>query len=405
MKKRTVQKLKRVLARASRHAAGAWLVCALAAAGTIGVRATEDIRKALEDARNRANATRSELNDARNNIDSLEAGREALQNNMNSLNDELYAVGQNLLSINDRIDDKRLEIEAMEEELKAASDLRETQYEQMKLRIQFIYERQDFVLADMLTQSSSLSEFINQGSYIEALSAYDREMLEQYKGIESQIAFQKTQLEAELQDLEGMQQEQVAEQEKFYGLISDVSENIVRYNNEISIAEVEAEAIRTLLAQQQAEVSDWEKKLQEQLKISQEARAGAWTSVDGLTFYEKNEMGISDLELLANVIYTESGNQPYEGQVGVGAVVINRMRSARFKQNTMYEVITAPGQFSVYPTFLQRSIDNGWATEACYKAARDAMSGYSTVGDCLFFCAPRLGPKENSIIIGGHCFY
>ncbi|MBR0090521.1 MAG: cell wall hydrolase [Lachnospiraceae bacterium] len=405
MRKRTVQKLHRFVSRSSRHVLGTWLVCALVAAGTVGSHATEEIKKQLEEARNRANATRSELNDARNNIDTLEAGREALQNNMNSLNDELYAVGQNLLSINDRIDHKRLEIEAMEEELRAASDLRSTQYDQMKLRIQFIYERQDYVLADMLTQSGTLSEFINQGSYIEALNAYDRDMLEQYKLIEEQISFQKSQLETELQELEGMQQEQVAEQERFYGLISDVSENIVRYNNEISVAEVEAEAIRTLLAQQQAEVSDWEKKLQEQLKISEEARAGAWTSVDGLTFYEKNEMGISDLELLANVIYTEGGNQPYEGQVGVGAVVINRMRSSRFKQNTMYEVITAPGQFSVYPTFLQRSIQNGWATESCYNAAREAMSGYSTVGDCLFFCAPRLGPKENCIIIGGHCFY
>ena len=90
-------------------------------------------------------------------------------------------------------------------------------------------------------------------------------------------------------------------------------------------------------------------------------------------------------KLLAALIYCEAGNQPYEGKVAVGAVVMNRVASGRFP-NTIKEVIYQRGQFTPAMTGkLDRIIASGRIPASCYEAAREALSGVSTVGIALFF--------------------
>lgn len=91
-----------------------------------------------------------------------------------------------------------------------------------------------------------------------------------------------------------------------------------------------------------------------------------------------------DRYLLANLIYCEAGNQPYEGQVAVGAVVINRVLSSVFP-DTVVGVIYQNKQFSpVASGRLALALAEDHATAACYRAADEAMAGATTVGNCLF---------------------
>jgi len=107
--------------------------------------------------------------------------------------------------------------------------------------------------------------------------------------------------------------------------------------------------------------------------------------------------------LLANLIYCEAGGEPYEGQVAVGAVVINRVLSSVFP-DTVVGVIYQKKQFSpVGSGRLALALANNKATPSCYQAADEAMSGKTNVGSCLFFRTPI--PGLNGIRIGGHIFY
>ncbi len=108
------------------------------------------------------------------------------------------------------------------------------------------------------------------------------------------------------------------------------------------------------------------------------------------------------LKLLANLIYCEARGEPYEGQVAVGAVVMNRLRS-KYYPNTIYGVIFASGQFSpAMSGSLQRAYENDLANPTNYAAAQEALDGYSNVGDMTHF--RRKGKKEG-YIIGNHVFY
>ena len=108
----------------------------------------------------------------------------------------------------------------------------------------------------------------------------------------------------------------------------------------------------------------------------------------------------SDLELLAALIYCEAGNQPYEGQVAVGAVVMNRVNSGSFP-GTIKDVIYQSGQFTpAYSGALASALANG--SGANYTgAASEAMAGSDPTGGALYFNVHQ----GTGIKIGAHWFF
>ena len=108
-----------------------------------------------------------------------------------------------------------------------------------------------------------------------------------------------------------------------------------------------------------------------------------------------------EVMLLAALIQCEAGNQSYEGKVGVGAVVCNRVKSGRFP-NTIAEVIYAPGQFTPACNGKVAARLQAGVNEECIQAARDALAGETTVGDALYF---RRAGNKTGYVLGDHVFY
>ena len=108
----------------------------------------------------------------------------------------------------------------------------------------------------------------------------------------------------------------------------------------------------------------------------------------------------ADKELLASLIFCEAGNQPYEGQVAVGAVVMNRVKSSSYP-DTISDVIYQSGQSTPAMTGWLDSVraSSGY-TESAMQAAEDALAGSNPVGDCLYFSTGGWGMQ-----IGDHFFH
>ncbi|MEW6031919.1 MAG: cell wall hydrolase [Bacillota bacterium] len=119
----------------------------------------------------------------------------------------------------------------------------------------------------------------------------------------------------------------------------------------------------------------------------------------------EHRLSQADLDLLARVISAEARGQPFEGQVAVGAVVLNRVESPRFP-NTVREVVYAPGQFEV--------VANGHVNlspiESAVRAAERAAAGEDPTGGALCFFNPArtgnafLWSRPLKVIIGDHRF-
>ena len=108
-----------------------------------------------------------------------------------------------------------------------------------------------------------------------------------------------------------------------------------------------------------------------------------------------------DVTLLAALIQCEGGNQPYEGQVGVGAVVVNRLHSGRYG-GSIASVIYAPHQFGPAGTGAVARVAAAGPKASCMQAAQDALAGISTVGGCTHF---HRADGRDGIVIGAHVFY
>ena len=105
-------------------------------------------------------------------------------------------------------------------------------------------------------------------------------------------------------------------------------------------------------------------------------------------------------ELMASIIYCEAGNQPYEGQVAVGAVIMNRVKSGSYP-NSIEEVIYQSGQFGPATTgWLNRVRSSKGYSQTALQAAVDALNGSNPIGSCLYFDQGGSGMK-----IGAHYFH
>lgn len=109
-----------------------------------------------------------------------------------------------------------------------------------------------------------------------------------------------------------------------------------------------------------------------------------------------------EVKLLAALIQCEAGNQPYEGRVAVGAVVMNRVKSGAYP-NSIYSVIYASGQFTpALNGTVAKVYNSGKISDTNYQAAQAAINGETTVGTALHF--RRINGREG-IIIGAHVFW
>lgn len=107
-------------------------------------------------------------------------------------------------------------------------------------------------------------------------------------------------------------------------------------------------------------------------------------------------------QLLAALIQCEAGCESYEGQLAVGAVVMNRVRSGAYP-SSIHGVIYASGQFTPALNGKVNTVyESGKINASCIKAAEEAISGVSNVGDLTHF---RRNNGRDGIVIGNHVFY
>ncbi|WP_135555818.1 spore cortex-lytic enzyme [Paenibacillus cymbidii] len=113
----------------------------------------------------------------------------------------------------------------------------------------------------------------------------------------------------------------------------------------------------------------------------------------------------SELDILAKVIYSEARGESYEGQVAVGAVVMNRIESGSFGDD-IEDVVFQRGAF----TAVSDGQYNLTPDETAYQAAEDAVRGWDPTGDALYYFNPKtatsawIWSRPQTVQIGNHIF-
>ena len=356
----------------------------------IKVEATSSTWQQIQKEQEEKNNLQNQLNEENDNLENLKGEQ-------NSLNGQLTEVSNNLSDLEQQIADKEQEIADTQASLEEAKATEAWQYECMVIRVRDMYERNETSYINALLNAQSFDKLLNAADFFERIAAYDQKKLQEFEENRKLIEEEEARLQAEKTELDSLKVAAETEKSKVSGLISQTSNSIAKYAGDISEAEQRALAYEQEIKQKEENLETLRKKLAEEIAMSQKAANATWRDISDISFEE------GDRYLLANLIYCEAGGEPYDGQLAVASVVINRVRSSVYP-NTVVGVIYQNKQFSpVASGRLELALATNKATSRCYQAADEAMSGVTNVGNCVYFRTPVEG--LTGINIGGHVFY
>ena len=135
----------------------------------------------ITDTQNAQQENQQKLDDAQSRINSLESKKDDLEGYLQELNQQLGDLEENLQEIQTKSDETQKTLEKLEKELEAAKEKEAQQYNDMKLRIQYMYENAEGSYVVMLLESNSISDFLSQAENMSQITNYDRDMLEEDK--------------------------------------------------------------------------------------------------------------------------------------------------------------------------------------------------------------------------------
>ena len=202
------------------------------------------------------------------NIEGLKAELEKSKNDLTAyvtqLDSELGSIQAKIEQYNTLIVEKEQQIADATEELNAAVKQQEDQYEAMKKRIKFMYERGDTFYLEMLFSSSSISDLVNKADYIEAMSRYDRNKLEEYVETTEMVQLCKEELEAEKEVLDEAKLAVETEEANVSSLIQEKKTQLNSVSADISGKEAAIREYEAMIARENEEIAALEKAVAEE---------------------------------------------------------------------------------------------------------------------------------------------
>ena len=195
------------------------------------------------------------LNDTYNRINELEYQKTVLREQISTLDENLMNILVSVTLLEQKIESKEAEIEKTSKDLVKAEKARDKQYEDMKKRIQLVYEKGgDSAWFQMLMEAEDLSDFLNRAEYTEKLYKHDRECLEKYENVVTQVELLQKKHAQEMSQLEEMRNEYALQQEELQNQISNLEATSSNFDAEIAYAQEQAYQYAVLLEQQTAEI-------------------------------------------------------------------------------------------------------------------------------------------------------
>lgn len=188
-----------------------------------------EINKAKEEKK----ALQSGLSNVKEIKKQLEESKENLANYVEELDANLVEIQAKIDDLKTQISEKEEEIVQKTEELEEAVSVQQAQYEAMKSRIKFMYEKGDNLSLELIFTSESFGEMLNKAEYIEMLSAYDRKMLDEYVAHAEYVALCKEVLEEEKGILDEAKTAVEEEEASLNELISTKEQEIYQVTSDI----------------------------------------------------------------------------------------------------------------------------------------------------------------------------
>lgn len=222
----------------------------------------QEINKAKEEKK----ALQNGLTDVKELKKELEASKENLTNYVTELDLQLVDIQAKINNLREMILNKEEEISAKSVELDEALSVQQAQYEAMKSRIKFMYEKGDMLYLELVFAAESFGDMLNKAEYIEMLSAYDRKMLDEYVAYAEYVALCKEGLEEEKAVLDEAKTAVEEEEKALNELIAAKEQEVYKLTQDIKGKESAIQEYQAEIASQNETIAALEAAVAEERK-------------------------------------------------------------------------------------------------------------------------------------------
>ena len=296
------------------------IVCLMLAVMMMGTQVATVSASREEELREEQAWTSAQLDATYYQIDQLYAAKEQLQNEIAALDANLVNVMVSIQTLEGDISNKQADIEQTQSDLQKAQNAKDKQYEAMKQRIQYLYEKGgNDAWFQMMVNAENLSELLTKAEYTQKMYDYDRQSLEKYANTINQVTQLGNKYQQEKAELEGMKQEYEAESVNLQAAIDERRAVSADCDNEIAYAQQMANEYAALIEQQQAEIerleaeriaAEEEARRQAELAAAEEAARQEAEAEDETVYDEEgNEVDAEDALENGETLYDEEGNE------------------------------------------------------------------------------------------------
>ncbi len=218
-------------------------------------------------------ADASEISETEKKAKELEDQKKAAEGEKESLENQLNEILTEMDETKAKIEAKEIEVREKEEELVQAKIDENDQYESMKKRIKYMYENGNSQFIEILCESKSIGEFLNNAEYITTISQYDRNMLTEFQQIVEAVAEQEEMLKTEYAELETMQDSLIAKQDELNELVAGKEEELKKISADLGATQERLKQLK--------EAAEAAARKQEELARLAKAQANASANVSG----------------------------------------------------------------------------------------------------------------------------
>ena len=177
-----------------------------------------------------------------NQVETLENQKSEVEAQADSINSQLVSLLVSYKALQQDIENQQVRIGEVGQDLAVAQENEQKQYEDMKLRIKYMYENGDASFAEAILTATSYSDLVNKSEYVEKVHGYDRNKLMEYVQTKEEVANLKTELEGEQADMEVMAQEMSSQQANLESTLTQMRAQIADFDTQLASAQAEADA-------------------------------------------------------------------------------------------------------------------------------------------------------------------
>ena len=253
-------------------------VCLIVGSAVQGGAATT--QEKISNAKAQQQANQSSLQQTQEKIQELESKKGESETYLADLNTQLNDLRSSLEKLQNDYDAKQEELTQLQSDLEDAKADEAQQYEAMKLRIRYMYENSASNYMNLLFESGSISDFLNQAENISQMSKYDRDMLDTYRETKEAIQTKEEQVAQEKEEIVALQQESADKQAAVEELVEATYQQIREYQEDIQSQQTEENDLLTKISSQEDAINDLLRQAKEEeaaarLAAQQAAQAAA----------------------------------------------------------------------------------------------------------------------------------